>query len=238
MDRFFAYINAGQISVSNLLLANYSKLGLTNEEMMLWLQLVRKNMQGDNFPDLVSLATEMGITQDRVYLLLEQLLEKQAITINSGVNEQGQQNDYYDLSQIYSQLALLLETQEKEQVQQTQATAEQSLYQSFEAEFGRPLSPMEYQQIGQWIDDDEYSVDLIILALREAVLNQAYSLKYVDRVLLSWERKNITTKAQVQAEQQKRKEILLQKEEKFVPQKDLPKVSLYNWLDEGEKKGD
>ena len=43
--------------------------------------------------------------------------------------------------------------------------------------------------------------ELIRLALREAVLNQAYSLKYIDRILLAWERKNITTKEQVAADQ-------------------------------------
>ena len=37
--------------------------------------------------------------------------------------------------------------------------------------------------IGQWLNTDHYSPELIRLALREAVLNQAYSLKYIDRIL-------------------------------------------------------
>ncbi len=36
--------------------------------------------------------------------------------------------------------------------------------------------------IGQWLNTDHYSPELIRLALREAVLNQAYSLKYIDRI--------------------------------------------------------
>ena len=39
--------------------------------------------------------------------------------------------------------------------------------------------------IGQWLNTDHYSPELIRLALREAVLNQAYSLKYIDRILLA-----------------------------------------------------
>lgn len=69
-----------------------------------------------------------------------------------------------------------------------------SLYQMFESEFGRPLSAIEYQRISQWLEEDKYQPDLIQFALREAVLNQAYSLNYIDRILLSWERKNITSK--------------------------------------------
>ena len=62
------------------------------------------------------------------------------------------------------------------------------------------------------------------------MLNQVYSLNYVDRILLSWERKNIRTSSQVKEEQQKRKRQMMQKEEKTT--KALPKVSLHNWLEE------
>ena len=48
---------------------------------------------------------------------------------------------------------------------------------------------------------------MIQFALREAVLNQAYSLNYIDRILLSWERKNITSKEQVEEEQKRRKTV-------------------------------
>ena len=45
------------------------------------------------------------------------------------------------------------------------------------------------EMIKQWQTEDGYPDDLIQLALKEAVLNQAFSLKYMDRILLSWERK-------------------------------------------------
>lgn len=64
------------------------------------------------------------------------------------------------------------------------------MYQLFEQEFGRPLSSIEFQRIGQWLEEDHYQPEILKLALREAVLNQAYSFNYVDRILLSWERKS------------------------------------------------
>lgn len=51
------------------------------------------------------------------------------------------------------------------------------LYQLFEKDFGRHLSPIENEAISAWITTDEYELDIIQLALREAVLNQAYSLE-------------------------------------------------------------
>ncbi|WP_406603098.1 DnaD domain-containing protein [Latilactobacillus sakei] len=51
------------------------------------------------------------------------------------------------------------------------------------------------------MDLDHYSAELIQLAVREAVLNQVYSLKYVDKILLNWQKQNIQTKEDLQAYQ-------------------------------------
>lgn len=240
MTSFMDYIHSGQLTVSNLLLGNYSAMGLTTEEMMLWLQLSRKNIQGDTFPDLIPLAKEMNISKERIFFLLNQLVEKDAIEIKTTTDKQGRKTDIYLLEKIYEKLFALLDQKEEKQQEKAQELQVKELYQSFEQEFGRSLSPMEYQRVGQWLEEDKYQPELIQLALREAVLNQAYNLNYVDRILLSWERKNITTKVQVQKEQARRKEILLQKEaESKTPKTELPKVSLYNWLkEEGQSKND
>src|SRR5699024_7542117 len=85
----------------------------------------------------------------------------------------------------------------------------------------------------QWLEEDHYQPEILKLALREAVLNQAYSFNYVDRILLSWERKNLRTKQQVEEDQKRRKQQLLQREvEQSAQQEELPKVSLKNWLKE------
>ncbi|MCG4282719.1 DnaD domain-containing protein, partial [Lacticaseibacillus saniviri] len=75
-----------------------------------------------------------------------------------------------------------------------------SLFSMVEVEFGRPLSPIEQQTIRAWLEEDHYAPEMIQLALREAVLNQAYSLRYMDRVLINWEKRHLTTPQQVQAD--------------------------------------
>ena len=105
------------------------------------------------------------------------------------------------------------------------------MYQLFEQEFGRPLSSIEFQRIGQWLEEDHYQPEILKLALREAVLNQAYSFNYVDRILLSW-KKNLRTKQQVEEDQNKKKQLLQREVEQSAQQEELPKVSLKNWLEE------
>lgn len=224
------YLIGGETNISNLLLQNYRKLGLTTEEFMLWLQLYSAHQSGDDFPDLIMIAKNMGNTTENIYSLLNLLVEKEFVTLDTELDENGKQSDRYNLLPAFEKLTLLKEQERFEIEEANDLAAQKKMLRSFEQEFGRPLSPIEYQKIGYWLNEDHYSSSLIELALQEAVLNQAYNFKYIETVLQSWEKKNIRTKVQVEEEQRRRKQILLQKEEQ-TQSEELPKVSLYNWLE-------
>ena len=105
-----------------------------------------------------------------------------------------------------------------------------NVFQEIEKNFGRPLSPIEFESIAAWQTQDHYPDDLILVALQEAVLNQAYSLKYIDRILLSWERKGIRTKQQaVDAITSRRNAKVADQQQ--VNSEPLPEISLHNWLE-------
>lgn len=225
------YLKAGETTVSNLVLENYHHLGLSDEEFLFWLQVFRFQVKGDLFPDLSSISLTMGKPLDTLYRLLNQLVSRGFILIETKQNNQGQMIDTYNLLPIFQKIAQLKTKQQEKQQEISAEKLVKHLYQSFEKEFGRPLSPIELEMIGQWLETDHYSPELIYLALREAVLNQAYSLKYIDRILLAWERKNITTKEQVAEDQKKRKQNLIQNEAtKYQSEASKPKVTLHNWL--------
>ena len=98
-----------------------------------------------------------------------------------------------------------------------------------EKEFGRPISSYEIQMIKSWIDKDEYSYDLILAALKEAVLNQVFTLKYMDKILLTWQRKGFKTVQQViQDKNRTRNGHFTEKTKDTTP---IPQVPLDNWLD-------
>ena len=83
------------------------------------------------------------------------------------------------------------------------------------------------EMIKQWQTEDGYPDDLIQLALKEAVLNQAFSLKYMDRILLSWERKGIKTKNQAI---KKISEYNMRNDQEEISVDSIPKVTMHNWL--------
>ena len=48
---------------------------------------------------------------------------------------------------------------------------------------------MECETITMWLDDDGHTVEIIRAALKEAVLAQKLSLRYIDRIFLNGRRK-------------------------------------------------
>ena len=62
---------------------------------------------------------------------------------------------------------------------------------------------MECESISMWLDDDGHSVEIIRAALKEAVLAQKISLRYIDRIFFEWKKKNVKTLADVERQTKK-----------------------------------
>lgn len=95
-----------------------------------------------------------------------------------------------------------------------------NIFETFEKEFARPLSPMEYEFINAWIESG-MSEELIKEALKEATLNGVSNLRYIDKIIYEWTKKGYKTVSDVENNRMKK-----DKEEKnnyFFE---------YNWLDE------
>lgn len=224
------WLKAGDTTVSNILLAHYKEVGLTNEHLILVLQLKSFIDVGNDFPDTEIIAKRMQVSSSDVFQLIHELISKKLIVIETEKNNDGKTRDSYRLDLLWDKLALVISQQENQQRFEKQHLSEQDLFQLFEAEFGRPLSPIEMQTIGMWLDEDHYAIELIELALREAVLSQVYNLKYVDRILLNWERKNIRTKDQVEKEADRRRQGNSKSKTFSVSKEPTTKVPLHNWL--------
>ena len=80
---------------------------------------------------------------------------------------------------------------------------------------------MECQVIKGWVDDN-FSHELILEALKEAIYNGATSLRYIETVLYTWRKKGYKTKQDVIASKDRMRES--KKEEK--------EVFYYDWLND------
>lgn len=226
------FINAGQTTVSSLLLAHFHELGITNDEFLVYLELKSFYDAGNHFPEMATIAKRLRLSSTQVYQIIHRMIQKKVLTIDTTQDAQGRSQDQYDFALLYRKLATYL-TQQKQAVSVEKSNdTRQQLFEQIETEFGRPLSPIEYETIAAWLDQDHYQAEIVALALREAVLNQAYSLKYMDRILLSWERKHLTTKQQIQQEQNKRQQRQQPNTSAAAkPTSSIPQIPMYNWAD-------
>ena len=94
-----------------------------------------------------------------------------------------------------------------------------NLFSLFEREFVRPLSPMEYEIINEWIRSG-ISEELISEALKEAIFNGVKSLRYIDKILISWKDKGYKSVSDVRSS--------------FKKEDDNTNTELfsYNWLED------
>ncbi|MCH5461441.1 DnaD domain protein [Lactobacillus sp. LC28-10] len=207
MDAFSnALIKSGQTNVATLLLEHYRELGMSNTEFLIYLQIKSYNDRGISFPQTETIAKSVGLTDNQIFQELHTMIGKRLMQIDT-VQQPGQlARDSYDFTLLYEKLAQYVKKLQTETVTSQVNNDRETIFNQIETEFGRPLSPIELEMISQWLDKDHYQVGVIRLALKEAVLNQVYNLKYMDRILLSWQKKHLTTPEQVQQEREHRQQ--------------------------------
>ncbi|GAW29382.1 DnaD domain-containing protein [Carboxydocella sp. ULO1] len=75
------------------------------------------------------------------------------------------------------------------------ASAAGSCFRLFEGEFGRPLSPLEAEQIADLVDT--YTEDLVREALRRAIAQGKRNIRYIQRILENWRNANLHSLAEI-----------------------------------------
>ncbi|WP_047999659.1 DnaD domain-containing protein [Lactiplantibacillus herbarum] len=198
-----ALINDGQTTIANALLTHYREIGVTNDELLVYLQFKRLMDQGNQFPDAAVIATSLGEDTNAVFQRLHEMLAKKLLTIESITGEDQKIHDRYNFDGLYDKLAVALKKQPQEPTAASTENMRQKVFTAIQTEFGRDLSPIEMESISKWFDEDHYEPEVIELALREAVLRQVYNLTYMDRILLNWQKRNLKTASQVEAERQR-----------------------------------
>ncbi|MDK7051035.1 DnaD domain protein [Aerococcus sanguinicola] len=171
-----------------LLLEMYHEIGITNEEMLFFIHLISFQQDNVEFPSFSMLMKRMGMTRDEILSLINSLVDRQYLRIDSKKNENNQQTEYYNLEFLYNRVDALVKQREAEEESKQTEDQEAEIFQVLETEFGRPLSPIEYQEVADWLHKDKFPTDMIFEAIKEAVLAQAYSLRYIDKVLMNWRR--------------------------------------------------
>lgn len=202
---FNSYRQFGFSVLPNALLSFYHDLNVSDAEFLIIVQLESFMQSGNDFPSEKQLAVRTNLSPSEAGGLLQNLIEKKLLNIVQTHDKNGKILDKYDLNPLYTKLDEYLaenypiDKQANSKAESKQINPAARLVQQFEIEFGRLLSPIEREEIAAWISQDHYQPDVIQLALRQAVLSHVYNFKYVDRILLNWQRMNLRSAEDVKS---------------------------------------
>ena len=148
-------------------------LDKTIKEFMLLLYFIIIN----NSLDLKNIKDKIGLNDEDILNTYSSLLTKKLISV-SLVKTNGLSSEVINLDMFYDKLIMNTKTEE----------VSTDIYSKFESEFGRVLSPIEYETINRWLSSG-VKEDLILSALKEAVVSGACNLRYIDKIIYSWTKK-------------------------------------------------
>lgn len=176
-----------QISVPTELIRSYRKLDLVEQDVIVILQLITLQQQGDLLPSFEFISENMQLSPHEVANILKKLKITIIYELNKIEDEQRMVHEWYSLEPLINKLYEGSTSTKEEEKKE-----EGKLFGLFEQEFGRALSPIEIETVSHWLDQDQFKPALIKAALREAVLMGKMNFRYIDRILAEWKKKRYT----------------------------------------------
>jgi DNA replication protein len=184
---------------------------LTLEELLLLIYFIN---QDKPVFDIKKISIITYLDNNEIMSAFSFLTAKGLVSIKTS-KEDGKITEIIDITNTYRAMVSDINVNIKKQTVT-------NIYTIFEKEFGRPLSPVEYEIIKAWITSG-ISEELIKGALKEAVFNNVRNLRYIDKILSEWEKKGFKSVDEVDS-YLKKKEVNNPKQELFD----------YNWLEDEE----
>lgn len=194
MQNINQILKASNLSINELLIQNMDK-DLTLKDFLVFLKLL--NTSCECF-DCSKMAKTLGLTEEDVMTSFNNLIIKGIIEYKP-VKENGKIKEVISLDKFYNNVALKLNNQNKLDISN-------NIYDIFQKELVRSLSPTEYEYINNWLEKG-LTEDLIIGALKEAVLSGVKSFRYIDRVLFDWQEKGYRSMNDVEISKKKNTKV-------------------------------
>jgi len=211
-------LKQGNVVIPLYLLQNYRKFSVSLEEFLFLMYLYN---QGEVFVfDPSKIGKDLSISSSQVMEFISRLSEKHLVQVEVRRNDKNIMEENVSLHDFYQKLEFLLIDDVLEE-----EVLDSSIFEVIESEFGRTLSPMEYEIIKAWLENHT-SEELIKEALKEATFNGVSNLRYIDKILYEWGKKGFKTADDVRRYQSQYRNAS--------KDKDPQEVFEYDWLEDGE----
>ena len=184
--------------VPRFLIEKYKTLGISSDNVILLIYLINQNTP--IICDYQKISTDLNIDLMEIMTRITELKTKKIIEVELKKNALSKLEEYINLDLLYDKVFLEFIDEKENKDEQDNS----NVFSKFESELGRPLSPFEYEFLNAWLE--QYNKDIIIEALKEAVISGVVTIRYIDRILFDWDKKGINTLEKLEKSQKKHKE--------------------------------
>lgn len=200
------------IVIPKILFNNYRLLGINDTEFIVIMLIIY--LGGKVIYNPEEFSKELNMSKHEIMKIINDLMEKNILSL---IVEKSNKKtyEYLSIDLLYEKLFnIVIDKHEKDVV------IDNSIFSVFENEIGRPLSPMEYEQIKEWINSGN-SIEMITCALKEAVINGVSNFRYIDTILNDWRKKGY-----------KKREDVVKDRENYRNKKSRVEVFDTDWLND------
>lgn len=221
-SKLMEFFKDGNIVIPMYFLKHYSEFKISSDEFIFLMYLYN---QGNKFAfNPTKFCEDLNIDLGKVMEYVDKLSEKKLIRVEVVKNDKGIMEETVLLDDFYSKLSLI--TMDEVVNEEKKDVSNSSIFEVIQNEFGRSLTPMEYEISKAWLENG-MSEELIKEAIKEATLNGVSSLRYIDKILYEWGKNNIKTAKDVEKNRARHR----QEKEKVDEDVDMDIVD-WNWFDE------
>ena len=163
-----------------------------------------------------TISNDLGIDLLKLMEYITKLTDSKLLTLEVKKNDKGVMEEYINLDMFYEKLMLILMDENNNNEDNG------NIFEKIEREFARPLSPIEYELVKAWLENN-ISQEIIEEALKETTLNGVSNLRYMDKIIYEWGKKGFKTKEDIENNRIAHKKA---------QEKEKVEVFEYNWLDD------
>ena len=165
-----------------ILVDNYKKLGLNENELGIILVTNSLIQKGVDFitPDIIAL--KMTLDFQEIDSCFTNLIKKDVLTLD------GSNKIHISIEPLKKRLIEIFYEELKKGTSNGINKEQDDIYVLFESELGRALSQFEINTIKDWFDQGN-SAGTIKEALNVATLAKVKTIRYIDKILLEWKRR-------------------------------------------------
>lgn len=214
----------GNMVIPLYLLQHFKDLKLKLEEFIFLMYLY--NLGDDFVFDPTKFSNDLNMTLVEVMSFIEVLTDKKFIRVESKKNDKGIMEEFIIMDDFYSKLTLItIDEVNKE----TNDASKSDIFEVIQKEFGRTISPIEYEIIKAWIESG-INESVIKEAVKEATFNGVSNLRYIDKILYEWGKLGVKTVEDVEKNRMKRNNTNKNQVNEEV---DMDVIE-WNWFDDDE----